>query len=194
MFIINDTYTYNYEINKSKFIGLIFKVYSTVEFNKKLDEIKDEYPKATHYCYAYRLIDTYKMSDDGEPSSTAGAPIYNVIEANDLYNTAIVVVRYFGGIKLGAGGLVRAYSKTSANLIEKNRLNKLVESYQIEIQFSYENMKLLDNILANCNMEFITKEFDSIVHYLINISKEDLPKLNNFTYEITKDTMIDINA
>ena len=149
MFTINNMYEYTLEVNKSKFIGIIFKINSNEDFNEILDSIKNKYPKATHYTYAYRLINYYKMSDDNEPSSTAGAPIFNVIESNNLYNVGIVVVRYFGGIKLGAGGLVRAYSKTASNLIDKDRLNKLVEAVEIKITFNYDQSKVIDNILNN---------------------------------------------
>ncbi len=194
MYTINDQYIYNYEINKSKFIGVIFKINSVDEFNTKLDKIKQDYPKATHYCYAYRLIDSYRINDDGEPSSTAGAPIYNVIESNNLYNTAIVVVRYFGGIKLGAGGLVRAYTKAAANLIDINHFNKLIDAYEIKIVLSYDNIKNIDNILKNCNIKIINKSFDDLITYNIIISKEDLNKLDNYSYEIIKDTMLEVNA
>lgn len=194
MYCINNMYTFSYEVDKSKFIGNIFRVDSEEDFMKKLDSIKEEYPKATHYCYAYRLIDTYKMSDDGEPSSTAGSPIFNVIESNDLYKTAIVVVRYFGGVKLGAGGLVRAYTKAASNLIEKSRLNKLIPACQITMTINYDNIKIIDALLKKCNAEIVNKEFEELVEYSVIIAKEDLNKINNINFEIIKDTMIEINA
>ncbi len=194
MFIINNMYTYTYEVSKSKFIGNIFRIESEEDFQKKLDSIKEEFPKADHYCYAYRLLDTYKMDDDGEPSSTAGSPIYNVIESNELYNTAIVVVRYFGGTKLGAGGLVRAYTKAASNLIEENRLNKLIPACQITMTINYDNIKMIDNMLKNCNAEITSKEFEELVIYSVVIAKDDLEKIKNITFEIVKDTMIEINA
>ena len=194
MFTINNMYEYTLEVNKSKFIGIIFKINSLEDFDKMLDSIKTKYPKATHYTYAYRLIDYYKMSDDGEPSSTAGAPIFNVIESNNLYNVGIVVVRYFGGIKLGAGGLVRAYSKTASNLIEDNRLNKLVEAVEIEITFNYDQSKVIDNLLNNCNCKIIDKDYKEDIIYHIIISKDDLDKLNKYNINIIKDTILEINA
>ncbi len=109
MYIINNTYEYVLEVNKSKFIGIIFKVSNVIDFNNMVNSIKEKYPKATHYVYAYRFINEFKSSDDGEPGGTSGMPIFNVIDKENLFNTAIVVVRYFGGIKLGAGGLFRAY-------------------------------------------------------------------------------------
>lgn len=194
MFSINNMYTYTYEVNKSKFIGNIFRVESEEDFTKKLDSLKEEYPKADHYCYAYRLLDTYKMSDDGEPGSTAGSPIYNVIESNELYNTAIVVIRYFGGTKLGAGGLVRAYTKAASNLIEKDRLNKLIPACQISMTINYDNINMVDAMLKNCNAEIISKEFEELVIYSAIVAKDDLDKIQNVNFEIVKDTMIEINA
>ena len=193
MFSINNTYTYELEVNKSRFIGIIFKINSIDEFNLKLDSIKKDYPKATHYCYAYRLIDYYKSSDDGEPSSTAGAPIFNVIDNNHLYNTGIVVVRYFGGVKLGAGGLVRAYTKTASNLVLNEHLNKLIEAYELSITFDYDNLKSIDNILSKCNYKLLNKEFLDNITYHIILYKNDIDKIHNYTYEIIKDTMLEIN-
>jgi uncharacterized YigZ family protein len=106
-------------INKSRFIGIMQELSCEQDIVSTLDAIKKEHKKATHICYAYVYsIDKVleKCSDDGEPKGTAGAPIMNVIKKRGCKNTLIAVVRYFGGIKLGAGGLVRAYSKTAGSL------------------------------------------------------------------------------
>ena len=92
------------------------------DINNILNNIKNEYKDATHYCYAYIIDNTKRFNDDGEPGGTAGMPILNVIEQNNLNHVLIVVVRYFGGIKLGAGGLVRAYSKISYECIKQDKL------------------------------------------------------------------------
>ncbi len=104
------------EIKKSKFIGLYFKVETVDEVKGILDELKKEHKKARHIPYAYKIGNTAKKSDDKEPSNTAGLPIYNIIERKNLDNCLIVVVRYFGGIKLGAGGLLRAYSEAATSV------------------------------------------------------------------------------
>ena len=99
-------------INKSRFIGLLIPISDVEEVPLYLEEARELYPNATHYCYAY-IIDQYKKaSDDGEPSKTAGMPMLNVLEKNELDHVLAIVIRYFGGIKLGAGGLVRAYSQS----------------------------------------------------------------------------------
>lgn len=110
--------TYLFEIKKSKFIGLYYKVHSVEEVNTLLTCLKKEHKKARHLPYAYKIDNQIKKSDDKEPSGTAGMPILNVIEKNNLNHVLIVVVRYFGGIKLGSGGLIRAYSKAARATIE----------------------------------------------------------------------------
>ena len=107
MKLINE---YTYEIKKSKFIGLFYEVESVDEVKEILENLKKEHKKARHIPYAYHIGPLAKKSDDKEPSNTAGGPIYNVIEKKHLDNTLIIVIRYFGGIKLGAGGLFRAYA------------------------------------------------------------------------------------
>lgn len=107
------------EISKSKFYSYLIETNSVEEFKKLIENFKKDHKKATHICYAYVIDDNgakEKAFDDGEPKGTAGLPILNVIKKRGLRNVGIVVVRYFGGIKLGAGGLIRAYSKASSGL------------------------------------------------------------------------------
>lgn len=101
-------------IKKSKFIGLLYEVKNEEEVNVILEELKKEHKKARHLPYAYKIGPKAKKTDDKEPSGTAGTPIWNVIERNDLDDTLIVVIRYFGGVKLGSGPLLRAYAKTAS--------------------------------------------------------------------------------
>lgn len=108
------------EINKSKFISYKFELNSLQQTKEILQELKVQHKKATHICWAYvysKEVVSEKCSDDGEPSGTAGHPILNIIKKKNLTNTMVVVVRYFGGIKLGAGGLTRAYTKATAGVL-----------------------------------------------------------------------------
>ncbi|MCQ2564610.1 MAG: YigZ family protein [Clostridia bacterium] len=108
------------EINKSKFIAYKFALENLEQVKAHLEELKHAHKKATHICWAYvynKEVVSEKCSDDGEPSGTAGHPILNVIKKKNLTNTMVAVVRYFGGIKLGAGGLTRAYTKASASVL-----------------------------------------------------------------------------
>lgn len=110
MRLINE---YTYEIKKSKFIGLFYEVNSPDEVKEILELVKSKHKKARHIPYAYHIGPLAKKTDDKEPSNTAGAPIYNVIEKKHLDNSLIIIIRYFGGVKLGAGNLFRAYSHTA---------------------------------------------------------------------------------
>jgi len=105
-----------YEIKKSKFYAYNYSVDSIEEINQILDELKKNHKKARHVVYAYKIDGLEKKYDDGEPSGTAGLPLYNIINKKDLNHILIVVVRYFGGIKLGAGGLLRAYNTAGSDV------------------------------------------------------------------------------
>lgn len=165
-------------IKKSKFITLIYSVSSKEEIIDKINNIKHEYKDATHICYAYIINNQEKYDDNGEPSGTAGMPILNVLQKENLQNVLCIVVRYFGGIKLGAGGLVRAYSKAcKESIIIKN----LEKGFKIKINFDYENIKQIDYLLRNCNIidkiyslktsyVFLVNEFE--YNYIINGLKQ----------------------
>lgn len=113
---------YEVTIKHSKFIGVIIPIESLNDIKDNLNKLKEEYKNATHYCYAFKLIDDKGCSDDGEPNKTAGYPILNVLKKKNLVNVMVAVVRYFGGIKLGAGGLVRAYTNACSELLKKYNL------------------------------------------------------------------------
>ena len=111
--------TYTYEIKKSKFISYYYEIDSTEEAKNILDKLKKEHKKAKHIPYAYKVNNTASKSDDKEPTNTAGLPLYNLIDRKKLDNVLIAVVRYFGGTKLGAGNLLRAYIESANKAIEK---------------------------------------------------------------------------
>ncbi len=110
--------TYTLEVKKSKFIALYYEVSNVDDVKNILETLKKEYKKARHMPYAYKIGNLIKKSDDKEPSGTAGMPILNIIDKNNLENVLIVVVRYFGGIKLGTGGLIRAYGGAAREVIK----------------------------------------------------------------------------
>ena len=119
--MLNENY---YEINKSKFYSYAYTVENLEQINKIIEEKKKDHKKATHVCYAYIVDDCgtkEKFNDDKEPKGTAGQPIMNVIKKKGLRNILIIVVRYFGGIKLGAGGVLRAYSKATSLLFKDEK-------------------------------------------------------------------------
>lgn len=178
-------------IKNSRFICYLYKIQNITEINIFLNKIKEEYKDATHYCYAYILDNIKKSSDDGEPGGTAGIPILKVLENNDLNKILAIVIRYFGGIKLGAGGLVRAYTKSITNTLSEDNIVTLIKGYNIDIKFNYNQIKEIDYLLKDININ--SKTFDNIVTYNINIPYGFLEtiKINNIDYTIIKDINIE---
>ncbi len=172
-------------INKSKFIALTYHIDNINEINNLLDKVKKEYKDATHYCYAYILDNSEKANDDGEPTGTAGLPILNVLKKENLNHVLCIVVRYFGGIKLGAGGLIRAYSNAAKNSIITKKYN---EGYLIKINIDYNNIKQIEYQLNNSII--VEKNFSEFPFYIVKITKEQLNKLN-IKYEIIKEIYVE---
>ena len=167
-------------INKSRFITILTNINDINKIKEKLEEIKKKYKDATHYCYAYIINNHEKCSDNGEPSGTAGMPILNVLKQNDLTNILCVVIRYFGGIKLGAGGLIRAYSTSASEALNKAIITNIVNGYNITIEFSYDNLKQIDYLLKNID---IKKDYQTNITYNFNITET---KFNQIENELTK--------
>lgn len=191
MYTIDKDYKYELIIKNSRFITILYKINRESNIDKILNSIKKEYPDATHYCYAYITSNIKKSSDDGEPSGTAGIPILKVLENNNLTNVLAIVVRYFGGIKLGANGLIRAYTKGVANAIKEVNLKKLIDGFNIDITFNYDNIKNIDYILKDIKIN--NKTFDNLVIYNIDIAKEDLNIIDNnkLTYKVIKEIQLE---
>ncbi len=184
------------EIKKSKFITYIKKIKTVDEAEEFLKEIKAMHRKARHHVPAY-VLDNFsiqKYSDDGEPAKTAGVPILNILKHEEITDVIIVVVRYFGGIKLGTGGLVRAYSQCAREIIELAGVSEFIEYEEYSFTFDYTYLGKIQNFLMN-HSNYIEKE----VLYLdkINISiyslkeefdflKENIENICNGNMEYTK--------
>ena len=119
MLLLSETYTNTIEEMKSKFIAIAMPISSVDDFKAKLKVIEKEHHKARHIVYAYRLDNTYKSTDNGEPKGTAGRPLLELLLKKDVNNIALIVVRYFGGTKLGAGRLLRTYVRTGVEVLKK---------------------------------------------------------------------------
>lgn len=167
-------------INKSKFITKLYFINSLNEIDNILNEVSKEYKDATHVCFAYILNGKEKCSDNGEPSGTAGMPILNVLKKNNLDNILAIVIRYFGGIKLGAGGLVRAYSNSITNALNLTEIISLTFGYLVELEFAYDQIKLVDYILND--KRIISKEYNSNIIYKFYLDGNEL----NFIPELEK--------
>lgn len=164
----------------SKFIGFAFPVNNETELKNALDKIRAEHPKATHHCYAFRMGlngENYRANDDGEPSGSAGLPIYNQLLANDITNVLVISVRYYGGTKLGVSGLVKAYKESAKiTLEEANIITKELET-EIEIQFQFSQQNLIFTLLSKFDakiLNFDANENCILTALLKNAQKESI--------------------
>lgn len=172
MFVIDKENIYEMIIKNSKFISYIYKVNSLNDIEIIINDIKNKYKDATHICYAYKIDNLIKTYDDNEPTGTAGLPILEVINKNNLNYTIIIVVRYFGGIKLGAGGLLRAYSKGASNVVKLCNLKKLIKGFDITITFGYDNLKNIDYLLKE--EKIYDKKYHDKIKYSFKTSDNNI--------------------
>ena len=145
----------------SKFIACSFPIKTATDFKKNLQEIKKEYPKASHHCFAYRLGtdgNNFRVSDDGEPSGTAGKPILGQIDSKNLTDILIVVVRYFGGTLLGVPGLINAYKTSAALVLQCTPIVQKAVQINYELQFNYTEMNEVMRILKQFNCAILKNE------------------------------------
>ncbi|WP_125587719.1 YigZ family protein [Companilactobacillus jidongensis] len=173
------------DIKKSRFIAHIAQTFSENEANEFIQQIRDQESSATHNCTAFIVLENVeieRMSDDGEPSGTAGSPILNVLQQNNLKNVTAVVTRYFGGIKLGAGGLIRAYSSTTADAIKEIGLveNRLQQGYNLTIP--YHLYDKFENYAKNKKIILENKAFSTDVTCEVSL---DLDNHEDIIQDIT---------
>jgi len=164
------------EIKKSRFICHAKRVNSEEEARAFITAIKKEHYKATHNCSAFIIgerSEIKRTSDDGEPSGTAGVPMLGVLENHNLTNVCVVVTRYFGGIKLGAGGLIRAYAGSVALAVKEIGIVEIKEQAGIQIQMSYAQYQEYGNFLKEHNLMELETNFTDQVETIIFVDKED---------------------
>lgn len=152
-----------YKDKGSKFICILFPLLDEETFVKKLQEIKAEHKNARHWCYSYRLGHEgiiYRINDDGEPSGTAGKPIHNQLLSNSLTNVAAIVVRYFGGTKLGTSGLIKAYKSATSEAINSAVIEEKEVSNYFEITFDYAQMPAVMKWVRQNNLKTTNQNFD----------------------------------
>lgn len=164
----------------SKFIGFAFPVNNVKELKNALEKIREEHPKATHHCYAFRLGingENYRANDDGEPSGSAGLPIYNQLLANNLTNILLIVVRYYGGTKLGVSGLVKTYKESAKlTLDEAEIITKELES-DLEIEFDFHQQNIIFTLLNKFDgkiQDFLTDKKCKIIAKIKTSQKENI--------------------
>jgi len=168
-------------ISKSKFISFLMPVNSLDETKPIIKEYKERFKDATHVCYAYILDEnTFKYYDDGEPASTAGAPIYQVLKNNDLIYTMCVVVRYFGGTKLGVGGLIKAYTNSALQCLNKAKIVDYEELHTYTLSCSYSVYEKLEYFLKSNNIQIVNKSFQEEITIVIKVNEKNLSLLKDY--------------
>jgi len=185
MFTIADFATYEEEIKKSRFVGRASAVSTPEDTFAFLEKIKD--PQATHNCFAFRIGDNYRFSDDGEPKGTAGKPILTAIERQDLDHVMVVVTRYFGGIKLGAGGLTRAYGGV-ASMCLKGAVKKEVRPMAIaRIKAGFDLASTVYALMKQLNVEKLEEKYTDLgVNIDVRLEKARIPEFTIALRDISR--------
>lgn len=176
------------EIQKSKFICLLLPIQTIEDVKIELEKAKEEYKGATHYCYAYIYNQVKRFSDDGEPGGTAGMPILKVLENQELNHVIAIVVRYFGGIKLGAGGLVRAYTNSVVESISNSQKIELIYGKRIELTFPYNQEKKILSLITPYEPD--EKKYGELIQYGLFLPDNILSNLENYSYQILEDKVL----
>jgi len=165
-------------IKKSRFIGIIMPCQTEKEALQHLNQLHQAHPNASHIVFAYRIKSpkglVMRFHDAGEPSGTAGKPVFQHLEGKNLINALIVVIRYFGGIKLGAGGLTRAYGNTAKKVIEACAMTQYIDYTEIKLELDYKQMQLLKYQLGKLDGTIIEQNFAEKISLLIKIPEENL--------------------
>lgn len=191
------------EVKGSRFIGSLEHVANTTEAEEKIRQIKAKFSDASHNCFAYRVLNPdgseyHRFSDEGEPSGTAGKPIFDSLIEKNIMEALLVVSRYFGGTKLGIGGLNRAYRECARSTVADSRLEEKVESKRFLLRFDYQHEPHIKNLLFRMNGTIESSQFKEDVEYSAalpsDISDEFLLKANDicrgqFKYELIREEL-----
>jgi uncharacterized YigZ family protein len=169
------------KIKGSRFVGRVARCDTEAEAILTLESVRKKFHDATHNCFAYRIgsgRDTlFRYSDDGEPSGTAGKPIYDRIEGHNLTNLILIVTRYFGGIKLGTGGLTRAYSEATQTVLDKAGELEIYITEQISLTIGFSDYKPVERIIYQLGAEIISSDFSEKIKLVVGIRLSLMTKL-----------------
>jgi uncharacterized YigZ family protein len=180
-------------IERSRFICHVFRVYTLDEANHHISQVKSEHSKANHNCVAYLIGDTHDFGrayDDGEPSGTAGAPMLEVLQRQNLRNCLVIVTRYFGGIKLGAGGLIRAYGTAVSEGLSHAGIIKRVTMKSIFITCEYSQFESLQSKIKAKNLVINNVSYTDKIKLEIFVELTDVPEFNTWIVEVTNNSVI----
>lgn len=179
----------------SKFYGYAIPIFNEAEVKLNIDKLKKTHHSARHWCYAYQLgteIITYRANDDGEPNNSAGMPIYGQIQSYEVTNILIVIVRYFGGVKLGVGGLINAYKTTAKLALEASRIKEKTINILYLVSFDYKNMNTVMRIIKERNINIINQKLELNCQITISVRKKEALSVFetfNHLFEINIETL-----
>ncbi|MGI0106626.1 IMPACT family protein [Salinimicrobium sp. WS361] len=175
----------------SKFFGYAFPVTTEEEAKEHLEDLKKKHHAARHWCYAWQLGKSdfhYRANDDGEPSNSAGMPIYGQIQSFEVTNILIVVVRYFGGVKLGVGGLINAYKTTAQMVLEESNIVTRTIDLKFEISFDYPEMNKVMRVIKENNLNVVDQILELDCKIIISVRKSESERIYekfDATYKVT---------
>ena len=169
-----------YKDKGSKFISYAFPVKTEEEIKQEIANLRKEHASARHHCFAFRLgadKQFYRSNDDGEPSGTAGKPIFNQIQSQDLTNILIVVVRYFGGILLGVSGLINAYKNAAADALNNASIIEKTSNEEYEVLFEHTEMNEVMKIIKEEKTEVLSKNFNNTCKLMFSVRKNNADRI-----------------
>jgi uncharacterized YigZ family protein len=169
-----------YKEKGSKFIAFAYPIFNEDDFKEQLAQLKKDYHDARHHCYAFRLGLTeneYRFSDDGEPNNSAGKPIYGQLLSSNITNVAIIVIRYFGGTKLGVGGLITAYKEAAKDAINNAKIVKRTVNHYYKISFDYPVMSDVMNFVKQHNLNVTNQVFENSCLIEFNIRTQEAEQM-----------------
>lgn len=167
-----------YKEKNSKFFGLVFPINTEDDIKPILEDLKKRHHSARHWCYAFQLgTDTvyYRANDDGEPNNSAGMPIYGQIQSFGVTNVLVVVVRYFGGVKLGVGGLISAYKISAQMALEASDIVERTIDVHYTLKFGYQNMNKVMRVIKEKNLDIISQKMEMDCEITISTRKKNAP-------------------
>jgi len=181
----------------SKFIGYVYPITSEDEAKIFLDELKKKHHSARHWCYAWQLgVEEihYRVNDDGEPNNSAGQPIYGQILSKDITNVLVVVVRYFGGTKLGVGGLINAYKTTAKLILDEARIVQKTIDVFYHLIFEYQDMNKVMRIVKDQDLNLIQQKMELNCEFLISVRKKNADKVKQLFFDLRCVKIKEINS
>jgi uncharacterized YigZ family protein len=191
VYCVKTTQTIEDTIKKSRFIGIIMSCQTEKQVLQHLNQLHHAHPNASHIVFAYRIKSSNRLvmrfHDAGEPSGTAGKPVFQHLEGKNLINVLIVVIRYFGGIKLGAGGLTRAYGNTAKKVIEACTMTEYIDYAEIKQELEYKQMQHFEYQLEKLGGTIIEQGFAEKISLLVKIPEKNLSILLEQFKPVSKD-------